>query len=89
MATLKYIALEVVFPEAGGLSSTALSVPAHYTLRMVLETLGWETMPKSFGVFGELRELEDLLAHGDRIECYQPLQVDPKEARRLRMRQAS
>ncbi len=36
------------------------------------------------GVFGIPVSPCVLLAHGDRVEVYRPLQVDPKEARRLR-----
>ncbi len=36
------------------------------------------------GVFNKLRDLDDILEEGDRIEIYRPLQVDPKEARRRR-----
>jgi putative ubiquitin-RnfH superfamily antitoxin RatB of RatAB toxin-antitoxin module len=36
------------------------------------------------GVFGKLRELDDAVFAGDRIEIYRPLQVDPMESRRAR-----
>ena len=36
------------------------------------------------GVFGRLKSLEDPVMAGDRIEIYQPLQIDPKQARRQR-----
>lgn len=36
------------------------------------------------GVWGKLRESSSLLRDRDRVEIYRPLQVDPKEARRLR-----
>ena len=36
------------------------------------------------GVFGERLDLQHRLTEGDRVEIYRPLQVDPKEARRLR-----
>jgi uncharacterized protein len=38
------------------------------------------------GVWGVCRALQGVLAAGDRVELYRPLQVDPKEARRLRYR---
>ncbi len=38
------------------------------------------------GVWGRLCEKGDLLRDRDRVELYRPLQVDPKEARRLRQR---
>ncbi len=38
----------------------------------------------SVGIFGEVKPLDWVLAAGDRLEIYLPLQLDPKEARRLR-----
>lgn len=38
------------------------------------------------GIFGKLRSLEYILQHGDRLELYQPLLIDPKEARRKRVK---
>ncbi len=38
------------------------------------------------GVFGRLRELDDPVEAGDRVEIYRPLTADPKQARRLRAR---
>jgi putative ubiquitin-RnfH superfamily antitoxin RatB of RatAB toxin-antitoxin module len=37
-------------------------------------------------VFGRLRELDDPVEAGDRVEIYRPLTADPKQARRLRAR---
>ena len=36
------------------------------------------------GIFGKRAKLSDVLVENDRVEIYRPLQVDPKEARRLR-----
>lgn len=36
------------------------------------------------GVFGKKAPDEQVLVAGDRVELYRPLQIDPKEARRLR-----
>ena len=38
----------------------------------------------SVGVWGRKAGLQRLLHDGDRVECYRPLQVDPKVARRER-----
>ena len=37
-----------------------------------------------FAVFGRRVEPADVLTEGDRIEVLRPLEIDPKEARRLR-----
>jgi uncharacterized protein len=38
----------------------------------------------SVGIWNRTAKLEQRVREGDRIEIYRPLQVDPKEARRLR-----
>jgi uncharacterized protein len=38
----------------------------------------------SVGVWNRAADLEQRVREGDRIEIYRPLQVDPKEARRVR-----
>lgn len=38
------------------------------------------------GIWGRVRPLDTPLRERDRVEIYRPLQVDPKEARRLRYR---
>lgn len=47
--------------------------------------MAWDKA-SGFGVFGEPRTLESLLAPGDRVELWRPLLADPKEARRERAR---
>ncbi len=37
------------------------------------------------GVFGKVTAMDARLTHGDRVEIYRPLTVDPKEARRRRV----
>jgi putative ubiquitin-RnfH superfamily antitoxin RatB of RatAB toxin-antitoxin module len=38
------------------------------------------------GIWGRVKPLDAPLRERDRVEIYRPLQVDPKEARRLRYR---
>ena len=45
-------------------------------------------MRLGFAVFGRRVEPADPVSKGDRIEVLRPLEVDPKEARRLRARRA-
>lgn len=40
----------------------------------------------SFGIFGKKVTLDTLLHDGDRVECYRPLMISPKQARLLRNR---
>ncbi len=37
-----------------------------------------------YGIWNELKSLDEVVSDGDRVEIYRPLQQDPKEARRLR-----
>ncbi|HEX7442048.1 MAG TPA: RnfH family protein [Caldimonas sp.] len=48
---------------------------------------GIDPARQAVGIWGQLRPLDTVLRAGDRVEVYRPLQVDPKEARRLRQRQ--
>jgi len=40
------------------------------------------------GIWGRVQPMQALLRDLDRVELYRPLQVDPKEARRLRYKRA-
>ena len=81
-------------PRAGEVDETRLSLPAGAT---VLDALAASGLPARYpqvdfsalkcGVWGKLRQPSDTLREHDRVEFYRPLQVDPKEARRLRYRQ--
>lgn len=69
----------------------ALTVPVGATLRDAIERSGvLEQCPEidlarsGVGVFGRARGLDEPVAGGDRVEIYQPLPLDPKEARRSR-----
>ena len=44
----------------------------------------WDTAP--VGIFGELCDRQSVPADGDRIEIYRPLQCDPRERRREKVR---
>lgn len=45
----------------------------------------WETL--SVGIWGKAATLQTVLKVGDRIEIYEPLQVDPKQIRLMRAAQ--
>jgi uncharacterized protein len=49
---------------------------------------GIDLTEAAVGVFGTLARPEQLLRAGDRIEVYRALAVDPKAARRARVKQA-
>ena len=72
-------ALEV----ARGLAAATLTT--HGT-RQDLQELPWDTAP--VGIFGELRDRQDVPGDGDRIEIYRPLRSDPRQRRREKVRHA-
>ena len=78
-------------PLAGQLDVLELRLPAGATVAMALHRSGLldrypgiDLTQHAMGVWGKLRSLDDTLRDADRVELYRPLQVDPKEARRLR-----
>jgi uncharacterized protein len=52
--------------------------------REEIEQIPWDTAP--VGIFGELCDRQTVPADGDRIEIYRPLQSDPRERRREKVR---
>ena len=83
--------VEVVYVDKADQKILELSVLPGAT---VLEVLQEVTLPSSFlekndlekriGIFGKRVSFDRILKEGDRIEIYQDLLRDPKEARRLR-----
>ena len=87
------IEVEIVYGKSGAARVIRQTVPHGATLRQAIELSGiLELYPdidlagNKVGIFSRKKELHDLVQSGDRIEIYQPLQVDPKEARRRRAR---
>ncbi|WP_298235850.1 RnfH family protein [uncultured Azohydromonas sp.] len=84
--------VEVVFsPAPRQVECVALELPAGATLRDAVEASGllakhphFSPQSLSFSVWGRPQPAEHPLREGDRIELCRALQVDPKEARRLR-----
>ena len=81
-------------PKAGAAQELSLKVATGSTVLDVLRLSGLlehypeiDLATQSVGVWGHLRTLDAALRDGDRVEVYRPLQVDPKEARRLRQRE--
>ena len=89
------ISVVVVYsPGAGAVDETPLQLPATATLVDALNASGLagrhpqvDFSALKWGVWGKLRQPSDGLRERDRVEFYRPLQVDPKEARRVRYRQ--
>jgi putative ubiquitin-RnfH superfamily antitoxin RatB of RatAB toxin-antitoxin module len=83
--------IEVVFSaRAGSTECVCLTLPAGATLREALEA--GAMLPAAadtcvVGIWGKVKPLDTPLRDLDRVEIYRALQVDPKEARRLRYKQ--
>ncbi|HEX5306377.1 MAG TPA: RnfH family protein [Dyella sp.] len=87
--------VELVWPRTSGLLGLHLRLPAGSTaedaLAAAVDTAAWprEVLEgQSLGIFSRRIESSHVLRDGDRLEIYRPLQVDPKEARRRRARDA-
>jgi len=75
--------VEVVAAFPGKESVVAVSLPEGATVRDALLAAGLKD-EKSVGIFGAAVTPDTLVADGDRVEVYRPLEIDPKEARRRR-----
>ena len=85
------VEVEIVYGRTGAAQVIRQQVPADATLRQAIEQSGILDMypdidldSNTVGIFSGKRELHDPVHAGDRIEIYQALKVDPKEARRRR-----
>ena len=77
--------IEVVQAFPGAFRTISLELPAGATLRDALAAARIPLVKdQPVGIFGNRAPLEQVLADGDRVEIYRPLEVDPKEARRRR-----
>ena len=80
-------------PRAGEVDLVELSLASGATVFDALRASGLlerhpaiQLSDQKVGVWGKLAAIDSPLRDGDRVELYRPLQVDPKEARRLRYR---
>ena len=92
MASADMLSVTVVYsPRAGEVDEVLLSLQEGATVADALRDSGLaarhDTSQLAAGVWGVLAALSDGLRDRDRVELYRPLQVDPKEARRLRQQE--
>lgn len=80
-------------PRARNVDETELSLPAGSTLAdavrasgLLARHPGLDLAQAKVGIWGRVQPVETVLRDRDRVEVYRALQVDPKEARRLRYR---
>jgi uncharacterized protein len=96
MGRVEPLTVTVVYsPRAGDVDEVVLVLPEGATVADALRASGLlQRHPgldtnAPLGVWGALVAPGALLRERDRVEVYRPLQVDPKEARRLRQRNQS
>jgi putative ubiquitin-RnfH superfamily antitoxin RatB of RatAB toxin-antitoxin module len=88
---MRTIAVTVVYALPDGATEIALELPAGATVAdAIARSRIAERHPHAAlhrapaGIFGKRAGRETMLADGDRVELYRPLQADPKAARRRR-----
>ena len=85
------LGIEVAYATPQRQALVRIEAPPGCTLRQAIERSGiLGEFPEisleqcKVGIFGQLRQLDDTVEAGDRVEIYRPLTADPKQARRLR-----
>lgn len=94
MAPADAVRVSVAYsPRARVVDETELNLPAGATLIDAVRASGvldrhpgLNLAQAKFGIWGRVQAVETVLRERDRVEVYRALQVDPKEARRLRYR---
>jgi uncharacterized protein len=83
--------VEVVFALPGDARLCSVQVLPGTTIKEAVEQSGiLQSFPavdlahNKVGIFNKIKQLDDRVNDGDRVEIYRPLIVDPKEARRHR-----
>ena len=86
------ISVQVCYATPDAQTIITLSVASPCTVNAVLRASGIvgkhpeiDLSVQSVGIFGKIKQLDDLVAAEDRIEIYRPLIVDPKVARARRV----
>jgi putative ubiquitin-RnfH superfamily antitoxin RatB of RatAB toxin-antitoxin module len=77
--------VEVIRASPGRAEARVLELEEGATVRAALAAAGMAA-PHGAGIHGRRVPLDTALADGDRVEIYRPLLVDPKAARRRRVR---
>jgi uncharacterized protein len=96
MAHAERLRVSVAYsPGAGMVDEVMLELPLGSTLIDAIRASGLQQRhpgldlaQAKLGIWGRVQPEATVLRERDRVEVYRPLQVDPKEARRLRYRKA-
>lgn len=87
----KTIRVEVVYVDPRRQILRALDIAADATVANAIAASGILAQlpgfaPAGIGIFGRSVDQDTRLRDGDRVELYRPLKVDPKQARRNRVK---
>jgi putative ubiquitin-RnfH superfamily antitoxin RatB of RatAB toxin-antitoxin module len=89
----KLITIEIVYASVQKQKLLTMQVEEGTTIEVAIDRSGiLELFPEidltkqKVGVFSQPRKLTDVVREGDRVEIYRPLVIDPKEARRRRVK---
>lgn len=96
MAPAEPLRVSVAYsPRAGVVDESQVTLAAGATLIDAIRAsgvldrhAGLDLSRSKLGIWGRVQPADAPLRERDRVEIYRPLQVDPKEARRLRYRKA-
>jgi len=95
MADAEQINVEVVYARPDQAHLVSLMIPSGSTIMRAIQVSGVlqhcpeiDLTVNKVGIFGRVRDLDEVLKEGDRVEIYRSLSVDPKEARRQRVENA-
>ena len=81
------IRVEVVYATRTGADAVMVELPEGATVREALQAAGMKE-GAALGIYGRRVAADTRLTHGDRVEIYRPLVLDPKERRRERARRS-
>lgn len=91
MASAEHIRVEIVYatPECQAVKQVLLPAGSRVHTAILQSGLleefpGIDLYTSPIGIYGERTDLDRVLADGERVEIYRPLQADPKESRRRR-----
>lgn len=88
------VVVEVVYAAPRRQLLCSVTLPCGSTIQDAIEQSGISRLTGTdlaackVGVFGKVRPRDTPLRHGDRVEIYRPLLVDPKDARRARSKRS-
>jgi putative ubiquitin-RnfH superfamily antitoxin RatB of RatAB toxin-antitoxin module len=81
---LDQLIVDLDLPDGATIHDGLVAASSLSDFQTLCSSNGLDLQATPVGVFGVICEHDRVLSEGDRVELYRPLQMDPKEARRLR-----